>query len=44
MDNNTNDNEEGKKQDDPLYKTKQARTVATMVFLHLLPFGLFPSH
>lgn len=36
MDNNTNDNEEGKKQDDPLYKTKQARNVATMVFLHLL--------
>ena len=31
-----NKNEEGKKQDNPLYKTKQARNVATMVFLHLL--------
>ena len=31
-----NKNEEEKKQDDPLYKTKQARNVATMVFLHLL--------
>ena len=31
-----NKNEEEKKQDNPLYKTKQARNVATMVFLHLL--------